>query len=357
MKDLTINTTSVTIGIDLGDRYCRLCILDTSGEILEEGRITTTETALRRRFQNTERVRIVMEVGTHSPWVSRLLADLGHEVIVANPRKLRLIYENDSKNDQVDAEYLARIGRLDPGLLAPIQHRQLDTQADLAMIRSRDMLVRTRARLVNHVRGSVKAVGGRIPKCSTESFAEKAAASIPDELESSLSAILDLIENINQQIKDFDNRVADLADEKYPETELLRQVPGVGPVTSLTYMLTIEDPYRFRKSREVGSYLGLRPWQGDSGDMQPQLRITKSGDRMTRWLLVQSAHFILGRFGPDSDLRRWGLALAERGGKNAKKRAVVAVARKLAVLLHHLWITGEVYEPLFNAQRKSAKAA
>ncbi len=357
MENLTTSTTNVTIGIDLGDRYCRFCVLDESGEIVEEGRISTTKTALRRRFQNTEPVRIVLEVGTHSPWVSRLLDDLGHEVIIANPRKLRLIYENDSKNDQVDAQYLARIGRLDPRLLAPIQHRQLDTQADLAIIRSRDMLVRTRARLVNHVRGSVKSVGGRIPKCSTRSFAEKASSSIPEEVESPLSPILDLIEIIGQQIKNYDDRIDELADEKYPETELLRQVTGVGPVTALTYMLTIEDPYRFKKSREVGSYLGLRPRQGDSGDMQPQLRITKAGDGMTRRLLVQSAHYILGPFGPDCDLRLWGLALAQRGGKNAKRRAVVAVARKLAVLLHRLWITGEVYEPLFNTQRKVDKAA
>jgi transposase len=357
MKDLNTSTVKMTIGIDLGDRYSRLCVIDESGEIIEEGRVPTTEKALRSRFQNTERVRIVMEVGTHSPWVSRLLADLGHEVIVANPRKLRLIYENDSKSDQVDAEYLARIGRLDPKLLAPIQHRQLDTQADLTLIRSRDILVRTRARLVNHVRGSVKSVGGRIPKCSTETFAEKASSSIPQEIETPLSPILGLIANISEQIERYDDRITELADEKYPENELLQQISGVGPVTALTFMLTIEDPYRFKKSREVGSYLGLRPRQGDSGDIQPQLRITKSGDRMTRWLLVQSAQYILGRFGPDCDLRRWGLALAERGGKNAKKRAVVAVARKLAVLLHHLWITGEVYEPLFNAQRELEKAA
>ena len=357
MNDLTTAPPSVTIGIDLGDRYCRLCVLDQSGDILEEGRIPTTETALRRRFQGSESVRIVLEVGTHSPWVSRLLTDLGHEVIIANPRKLRLIYENDSKNDQVDAEYLARIGRLDPRLLAPVQHRRLDTQADLSLIRSRDMLVRTRAKLVNHVRGSVKSVGGRIPKCSTRAFAGKAAASLPEEVQQPLSQMLDLIEIITGQIKEFDVQIARLADEKYPETELLRQVAGVGPITALTYLLTIEDPYRFKRSREVGSYLGLRPRQGDSGDIQPQLRVTKAGDGMTRRLLVQSAHYILGPFGPDCDLKRWGLTLAERGGKNAKRRAVVAVARKLSVLLHHLWITGEVYEPLFNAQREVSQAA
>ncbi len=357
MQDLTTSTVNVTIGIDLGDRYSRFCVLDESGEIAEEGRVVTTVTALKRRFQNQEPVRMVIEVGTHSPWVSRLLKDLGHEVLVANPRKLRLIYESDSKNDQIDAEYLARIGRLDPKLLAPIQHRQLDTQADLALLRSRDVLIQARTRLVNHVRGSVKAVGGRIPKCSTECFPEKARVFIPSELRPTLLPVLDIIDTINPQIENFDNRIADLSDEKYPETELLRQVKGVGFVTALAYMLTIEDPYRFKRSRDVGSYVGLRPKQGDSGDKQPQLRITKAGDQMVRRLLVSSAHYILGRFGPDSDLRRWGLALAERGGKNAKKRAAVAVARKLSVLLHHLWITGEVYEPLCNAHRNADKAA
>jgi transposase len=151
---------------------------------------------------------------------------------------------------------------------------------------------------------------------------------------------------LNDEIKVFDQRIEKLASEKYMHTKLLRQVPGVGPVTALAYVLTLETPLRFAKSRDVGPYLGLVPKQEDSGDSQPQLGISKAGDRMVRKLLVGSAQFILGPFGPDTDLRRFGMKLCERGGKNAKKRAAVAVARKLAVLLHRLWASGEVYEPL-----------
>ena len=133
----------------------------------------------------------------------------------------------------------------------------------------------------------------------------------------------------------------------------MRQVKGVGPITALAYVLTLENPELFAKSREVGPYLGLVPKQEDSGESQPQLGISKTGDTMVRKLLVGSAQYILGPFGPDTDLRRYGLRLCERGGKNAKKRAAVAVARKLAVLLHRLWVSGEVYEPLGYASSRA----
>ncbi len=346
MRQDTTQPPAVTIGLDLGDRYSRVCVVDEGGKVIEEGRIATTEAALRRRFGGMERARIVLEVATHSPWVSRLLESLGHEVIAANPRKLRLIYESDCKNDRVDAEYLARVGRLDPELLAPIRHRRGETQADLLLVRSRDLLVRARTKLVNHVRGSVKSVGGRLPKCSTKALASKAAEAIPEELVPALAPILEMIGELSREIRRYDRKIERLAREKYPETQLLSQPAGVGPVTSLCYVLTLEDSERFRRSRDVGPYLGLVPRQRDTGESQPQLRITKAGDEMLRRLLVQAAHYTLGPFGPDSDLRRWGLRIAERGGKNAKKRAVVAVARKLAVLLHRLWVTGEIYEPL-----------
>jgi len=157
-------------------------------------------------------------------------------------------------------------------------------------------------------------------------------------------------------IQDYDRRVEELA-KKYGHTKLLRQVKGVGALTSLAYVLTLEKPERFPKSRDVGPYVGLVPKQEDSGESQPQLGISKAGDTMVRKLLVGSAHYILGPFGPDTDLRRYGLRLCERGGKNAKKRAAVAVARKLAVLLHRLWVSGEVYEPLGYSAPKAQKAA
>ena len=335
----------MTVGIDLGDRWSRVCILDKAGEIVEESAVRTTAEALRKRFESAEPVRIAIEVGTHSPWVSRVLKKCGHEVLVANARKLRLIYRNDKKSDKIDAQYLARLARVDPKLLAPIQHRGAKAQADLALLRSRDSLVKARTQLVNHVRGVVKAVGERLPSCSTESFHRKVNGSIPEVLVPALKPVVEQIQSLTEQIRQYDKRIEWMGQNKYLETNQLRQVSGVGPLTSLAYVLTIEDPKRFSKSREVGSFLGLRPRQSDSGKSEPQLRITKAGDECLRRLLVGSAQYILGPFGPKTDLREWGLGLAKRGGKNAKKRAVVAVARKLSVLLHRLWVTGEDYEP------------
>lgn len=348
---------TLTIGVDVSDRTSRMCVIDASGEIIEEVRVATGERTLRDWFAARAPSRVVLEVGSHSPWIARLLSGLGHEVLVANPRRLRLIYQNDRKSDRVDAEYLARVGRLDPALLAPIAPRGPAAQVDLALIRSRDVLVRSRTKLVNHVRGTVKAFGARLPACSTESFARKVAPAIPTELAPALGPVLATIADLSRAIRRYDRDIETLAAERYPATARLRQVDGVGPLTALAYVLTIEDPTRFRKSRAVGAYLGLVPKRSDSGQAEPQLRITKAGDEMLRRLLVGAAHYILGPFGPDSDLRRWGLTLAARGGKNAKKRAVVAVARKLAVVLHHLWITDEVYEPLHHAALAAPEGA
>jgi transposase len=295
-----------------------------------------------------------MEVGTHSPWVSRLLEETGHEVLVANPRRLKLIYGETDKSDGLDAQHLARVGRMDPKLLSAVQHRGAEAQADLALLRSRDALVRTRAQLVNHVRGSVKSVGARLPKCSTPSFARKAAPHLPERLRPALEPVLAAIVDLSDKIRAYDREIERLGNEQYPEVQKLRAVPGVGALTGLAYVLTLEEPERFQTSRSVGPYLGLRPKKRQSGDSDPSLRITKAGDNTLRRLLVGSAHYILGPFGPDCDLRRWGLSLAARGGPHAKKKAAVAVARKLSGLLHHLWLTGERYEPFYTSSVQDA---
>lgn len=339
-----------TVGMDLGDRTSHFCVLDEDGEVVERGKIQTTREGFRKRFEEQTGMRIALEVGTHSPWVSRFLKELGHEVLVANPRKTRLIYENRGKQDPVDAEALARIARLDPKLLYPVEHRPESVAQDLAVLRARDALVRTRTLLVNHVRGAVKATGHRVKKCSARTFAGQAVGEIPEEVRGALSSVLTTIEVVSKQILALDKRIGELGKKKYPETALLRQVGGVGPIVALAYVLTLEHPGRFRKSRAVGPYLGLVPAKSQSGDSDPQLRITKEGDNFLRRLLVQSAQYILGPFGKDCDLRRFGQALSARGERNAKKRAVIAVARKLAVLLHRLWRTAEVYEPLRRAE-------
>jgi transposase len=323
---------------------------------MEEGRLRTTPEALRRRYSSElQPLQVAIEAGTHSPWVSRVLEECGHEVLVANPRKTRLIYTNKRKTDEIDAENLARLARVDPKLLYPLKHRGEGSQAHLALIRSREALIGCRTQLVNHVRGAVKSFGGRLPKCPARSFHNKAAEHIPEALWPALGPILEQIASLTQRIRDYDRKLEEISKESYPETELLRQVEGIGPLTALTFVLTLEDPYRFEKSRSVGAYLGLVPATSQSGDRDPQKRISKEGDEMLRRLLVGSAHYILGPFGSDSDLRRHGQKIASRGGKNAKKRAVVAVARKLSVLLHSLWVSGEVYDPLRNTHRRERR--
>jgi transposase len=348
-----------TAGLDLGDKYSYLCLIDSeSGEVIEEGRLRTTPEAFRRRFASERpSMRIAIEAGTHSPWASRVLEECGHEVLVANARKLRLIYANKRKTDEIDAENLARLARVDPKLLYPLKHRGEESQAHMALIRSREALVSCRTQLVNHVRGAVKSFGHRLPKCPARSFDKRASEHIPEALWPALGPILEQIGSLTQRIRDYERKLEEISKEHYPETELLRQVEGIGPLTALVFVLTLEDPYRFEKSRSVGAYLGLVPAQDQSGDRDPQKRISKEGDEMLRKLLVGSAHYILGPFGSDSDLRRHGEKLASRGGKNAKKRAVVATARKLAVLLHSLWISAEVYEPLRNTDGSGGQAA
>ncbi len=346
------------MGLDLGDRYSHFHALDSAGESAGSDRIPTSPKALRKHFSSIEPALVAIEVGTHSPWVSRLLSECGHEVLVANPRQLPLIYQNNKKSDKLDSELLARVARLDPQLLAPIKHRGREAQASLAALRARDCLVGARTKLVNHVRGSVKSMGGRVVGCSPENFHKSAAQHIPEELRAVLLPILQTLREITARIQKYDRAIErQLCDKKYPETKVLRQVTGVGPLTALAFVLILEDPRRFKRSRTVGAYLGLTPKRSDSGEQEPQLRITKAGDKFLRRLLVSSAQHILGPFGPDTDLRRYGLALAERGGKNAKKRAIVAVARKLSVLLHRLWLTGEVYEPLRMENRKEKHLA
>lgn len=334
----------MTLGLDLGDRYSHYCLLNGDGAVIEEGRVQSTEAALRRHFEGDPCLRIALECGTHSPWVSRLLTTLGHQVIVANARKIPAITGSESKNDRNDAEKLARFAAYDPMLLAPLEHRNPKRQLDLNLIHARSTLVRARTMIVNALRGLVKSAGGRLPVCSTAALPVLAAAVIPAVLVGVATPLINQIALLNAQINDMDKQVEKLS-TKYPEISLLRTVPGVGPIVAAAYVLTLERPDAAASNRSAGAFLGLRPGQSQSGASDPQRRITKTGDSCLRSLLVQSAQYVLGRFGPDSELRRWGLKLAATGGKRGKKRAVVAVARKLAVILHSLWRNGERFQP------------
>jgi transposase len=347
----------LTIGLDLGDRTSHVCVLDEPGEVIWEGRLPTTPKGIAEVFGRIPRSRVAFETGTHSPWVSRQMSQLGHEVIVAHARNVQMITESSRKDDRLDAKTLARLARIDPGLLGPVRHRIAKAQIHLTVIRARATLVGARTALVNAARGLTKSYGARLPKCGSEQMSREITKGLSQELREALDPLLAEIESLNERIAEYDRRIDKVAKQVYPETTHLRQVKGVGTLIALTYVLTLDDPHRLRHSRDAGCFVGLRPGRRNSGMSEPQMHISKEGDRYLRTLLVQGAHHILGPFGQDSDLRRWGLKLAERGGKNAKKRAVVAVARKLAVLLHKLWVSGEVYEPLRNNHKVVAAVA
>jgi transposase len=345
-------TITETIGCDLGDKQSELCVLLASGEVRRPPKVRTTKKGFREYFTRG-RAHVIIEVGQHSRWVAKLLKELGHQVTVANPRRVQLIAQSHTKTDTRDAELLARMGKADVKLLSPVTHRGDDVQADLAVAKCRDVLVRTRTKFVNHVRGLVKSLGETLPSCEASAFARKVKESIPKDLKPAVGPVLRVLKVVDEQIKVHDKMLERMA-KRYPDAAAISQPKGVGLLTALVFLQTLEDKTRFKNSRVAGAFVGCAPKKDQSGASDKQLGITKAGDEFLRRLLVGSANYILGPFGEDSDLRRWGLELAKRGGRNAMKRAKVAVARKLAVLMHRLWVTGEVYVPLGYGRKRLA---
>jgi transposase len=340
--------------MDLGDKNHIAVVFDADGNELEVAKLTNTKTGIRNYFNRYEGSTVAIEAGTHSPWISRFLDQMGCNVYVGNPRKLRIIWDSKDKSDERDARMLGMICRIEPRLLSPLRHRGSRAHADLVVVKSRDILVKTRTKLINHIRGVVKTTGERLPRCSTDSFSKRCVEHVPADLWPALEPLFDTIAQLGDKIHELDAKIDQMCQRQYPETQLLQQVPGVGPVTALAFVLTIENPGNFSKSRQMGPFLGLTPRRDQSGETDRQLRISKEGNKYLRQLLVGCAHYILGPFGPDSHLRRHGLAIAARGGKNAKKRAACAVARKLAVLLHRLWTDGQAYDPFYGRLQQKA---
>ena len=338
-----------TIGVDLADRRSHACVLDHAGTVVERFTFESTTAATRAAFEARRGARVVLEAGTHSPWSSRLLAELGLQVIVANPNQLALIARSHRKTDRNDAELLARLGRADLALLRPVEHRSETQQAHLELLKARDAVLRSRTLLVNHARGALKAFGVRVPACDADAFAVKAAEHVPEALRPAIEPMLATAALLTKSIRRYDRAVDRLCTKTYPETAGLREVHGVGTLTSLAFVLVLGSAKRFQSSRQVGAYLGLCPKVTQSGEQDPQNHISKAGNGFMRRLLVQAAHYITGPFGEDSTLRRVGLRLMASGGARGKKRAIVAVARRLAVTLHCLWKTGEVYDRLRGA--------
>jgi len=341
-----------TVGVDISDRVSRFCVLDAEGEVVEQGRLRMTPESARKQMAAWQGATVVFETGTHALWFREEVERAGCRALEANPSQVRLIYGGHTKSDKLDAEKLARLGRVDEQLLKPVHGRSREVQQDLVILKARAQLVETRASLATFLRGVVKPFGIRMPPSSTPALAKRALEVLPPELHVRLRPVLEMMEELNKRIRQYDRGVQEISERSYPVTEHLQQVDGVGPVTALAFALVVGNPGRFAKSRTVGSYVGLRPKQDQSGDQDIPLGITRAGSPMLRRLLVQCANYMLGHFGQDSDLRRYGKRIEARGGKVMKRKAVVAVARKLAVLLHRLWVTGEIYDPLRVARQR-----
>ena len=329
---------------------------------MTEGVVATKAEAIVEAFQGCGGNVMVMETGTHSRWVAQLLQLMGHEVIVANARKLKLISENNQKSDRVDAAAIVGVGMYERGLAAPGVSAEPGNALRSAggAVRGKRWW-RQRTGLINHVRGTVKSFGCRIRKCGAEKLRGGGAGRDPGGVAASVSGVLETLEEIDEQIYRYDCQIEHLCRRNIRRREWLLQVNGVGPVTALTYVLTIEDTDRFERSRDVGAYLGLVPKRRQSGQRDPQLGISKAGDEILRKLLVNCAHHMLGPREQDSDLRRWGLELvriaARRKAKGARKLAAAAVARKLAVLLHRLWVDERGIRAAAESANRTKQAA
>lgn len=338
------NVSHFTIGLDLGDKLSEVCVLDPERRIVQQGPLPTNPESFEAFFHGFPGATLVFEVGSQSRWVQPLARKSGiGTAIAADPRQLKLISESRKKTDQRDAYILARTGQGMPELLCPVEHRSEAVQADLSVMRSRELLVGQRTRMVTRIRGIVKATGHRLPTCSATYFFRQAREHIPAHLELACAPLLAVLEVIHEQLLEITRQTKKMVKERYPVVEVLMTAPSVGLTTAMTFALTIEKPGRIRGTRNIGAYLGMTPRKKESGDSSPQLGITKAGDTHLRRLLVLCAHHLVSR-GKDCQLKRWGLALCERGGRNAKKRAVVAVARKLSVHLLAIWKSGEPYD-------------
>jgi transposase len=330
--------------------------LDRDGEVIGSGSGKLTREAVRAFLRERPKgTRVAFEAGGQSGWIRDEVAAAGHEAIVADPRQIPGVTKKRRRTDEVDAANLAHYAWLNPASLHPVQLRPSQQQQALVVIRLRAALVEGRTMLINSTRGLVKLSGDRVAKCDADGFAERAMEQLPAELSATFLPTIQTIRQMTLRIAEYEKVIEEMADRDYPESRYLWQVPSVGKLTALDFILTIGSPDRVAHSRDVGPLLGLVPARRQSGEQDPHLGISKTGDRYLRKLLVQCAQRILGKRGVDSALRRWGLAHVGRT-RATKKRAVVAVARKLAVMLHRLWARKEAYQPFPSTDAPPAAA-
>ena len=336
------------IGMDLGDKNHKAVVLAADGTEVERAEVKNTPEQVQEFLARHPGALLAVETGTHCRWISRLAAGLGHEVLVGNTRKLRMIWNSSRKNDWNDAEMLAKLARADRSLLVPVKLRDDESQELLRLVKARDILVKHRAGIVNMIRGFCKAQGVRMDGCTTEAFVRQ-EFDVPKVLREVTQPLFAVLRELSKKVALFDKILVRSLEKKHPEeAAAVMAINGVGPVTAAAFIATVGNPTTFGKPRDAGAYFGLVPRQDQSGQSDRQLRITKEGNTQVRALLVNCANYIMGPFGKDCDLRRHGLRIAARGGKNARKRAKVAVARKLAVVMLALLQSKKEYCPLMG---------
>ena len=355
MSKCSTENKKVYVGFDVSEKTIEIFAVCGTETSKGSCKIDNNHDAIKKflsTFKDPSRVCVVMETGTHSLWMSELIKGLGFEVIVAHARDLALIYRSDRKNDQLDAEKLARLAQADRKLLHPVKHMTLERQTDLTVLKARDLVVRQRTQLINTIRGLLRAAGHKLieEEYSTRTI-KKCCSALPEYMRPAIMPLLQQICYLDLAIKEYDRLVRKLC-KKYPATKILQQITGVGELTSLAFVLIVGDPHRFDNAARLCAYLGVVPKQDQSGDTDKQLGITKKGNKLGRKLLIQAAHYILGPFGPDSELRSYGFRIQARGGKIAKKKSYVAVARKLVTVMFALWKNPDIaYDPNFKKNK------
>jgi transposase len=343
------------IGLDLGDYEMTYRVVDGDGRPIAEGSASAEPEEVAVLAGKYPGADVLMEAGGSSPWVQRMLRERGLNAIVAKADIL--CGRRRRKNDPTDAAALAELMRMKSSLIVEVEHKSEDDAIDFVVLKSRDQLVKMRTASINFVRGVLKSFGVRVGRADADAFGRFAAPFVPSKLRSTIKPQLDFIVSLTARIKAFDVQIKKKVMTKHPQAVALAEsVYGVSHIVATAFVLTIFRPDRFRRARDVGPYLGLEPAQKASGTLDPELGISRAGNPFLRKLLVQSAHYLLGPLARDQkkagDLREWGLGLIRRGGKGAKKRASVAVARRLAVAMLASWKSGTPWDPHYASKKK-----